>query len=58
MGESFEWDPAKDVANQLRHGVSFGEAQLAFLDTNRVIARDATHSKVEERFYCFRQEGL
>ena len=50
---SFEWDPAKDAANQLKHGVSFDEAQLAFLDVNRVVAKDNAHSEVEERFYCF-----
>jgi uncharacterized DUF497 family protein len=58
MVPSFERDPAKDAANQLRHGVSFGEAQLAFPDGNRVIARDATHSGVEDRFYCFGQVAL
>ncbi len=50
MAPTFEWDPAKDAANQLRHGVSFGEAQLAFLDASRVIAKDITHSGVEDRF--------
>jgi uncharacterized DUF497 family protein len=58
MPPTFEWDPAKDAANQLRHGVSFGEAQLAFLDASRVIARDITHSRVEERFYCFGRVAL
>jgi uncharacterized protein len=55
---SFEWDPAKDAENELKHGISFGEAQLAFLDTNRIIARDVTHSEVEERFYCIGQIEL
>ena len=58
MAPTFEWDPAKDAANQLKHGVSFGEAQLAFLDASRVIARDITHSRVEERFYCFGRVAL
>ncbi len=49
MTSSFEWDPAKDAANQLKHGVSFTEAQSAFLDSSRVIAKDVTHSKTEER---------
>jgi uncharacterized DUF497 family protein len=53
MTSSFEWDPAKDAANQLKHGVSFTEAQFAFLDASRVIAKDVTHSKTEERWYCF-----
>jgi hypothetical protein len=28
----FEWDPKKDEENQSKHGVSFTEAQLAFVD--------------------------
>jgi uncharacterized protein len=53
MTSRFEWDPAKDAANQLKHGVSFTDAQSAFLDQSRVIARDLTHSRTEERWYCF-----
>lgn len=49
----FEWDPAKDRANQGKHGISFAEAQYAFADPHRVIARDLEHSQTEERFYCF-----
>ena len=49
MSSSFEWDPAKDAANQLKHSVSFTEAQIAFLDPTRVIAKDITHSNTEER---------
>ncbi len=53
-GPNFEWDPAKDAANQLKHGVSFAEAQLVFADRRRVIARDLSHSTPSEaRFYCF-----
>ena len=50
---SFDWDPEKDLSNQAKHGISFGEAQYAFADPNRVIAKDVAHSKGEERFYCF-----
>ena len=50
---SFEWDEAKDQANREKHGLSFSEAQFAFADPNRVIARDLEHSQYEERFYCF-----
>jgi uncharacterized DUF497 family protein len=49
---SFEWDEAKDTANQRKHGVSFHEAQYAFLDPRRVIAEDLNHSQKEQRFYC------
>jgi len=49
----FEWDDAKDQANQKKHRLSFSKAQYAFADPDRVIARDLKHSKDEERFYCF-----
>ena len=49
----FEWDNDKDRVNLLKHGVSFAEAQLAFLDPRRIMARDLGHSEREERFYCF-----
>ena len=55
MGPSFEWNSAKDEENQRKHGVSFAEAQLAFMDTRRVIARDMAHSKTEARYYCLGQ---
>lgn len=53
MAALFEWDPSKDEDNQRKHGVSFAEAQLAFMDPHCVIARDLNHSLEEERFYCF-----
>jgi uncharacterized DUF497 family protein len=53
MNASFEWDPRKDVENQRKHGVSFAQAQRAFLDSGRVIARDIAHSGTEPRYYCF-----
>lgn len=49
----FGWDPAKDKTNQNKHGISFAEAQFAFADPQRVIARNLEHSQAEERFYCF-----
>ena len=48
----FEWDPAKDVENLSKHGVSFADAQLAFADERRVIEEDTRHSEDEPRFYC------
>jgi uncharacterized DUF497 family protein len=50
---SFEWDEAKNVDNLRKHGVTFQEAQHAFLDPNRVIAEDLEHSEGEQRYYCF-----
>ena len=57
VSPSFEWDPAKDAENQRKHGVAFVDAQLAFLDPARVIAKDLSHSKGEPRFYCFGETG-
>lgn len=50
---SFEWDEAKDRANQAKHGVSFELAQYAFLDPKRVIVEDLGHSQRETRYFCF-----
>ncbi len=55
--ESFDWDAAKDLANQEKHGISFAQAQYAFADPHRIIAKDLTHSSDEDRFYCFGQVG-
>ena len=49
----FDWDPEKDAENQRKHDVSFGRAQYAFADQKRVIAKDASHSQTEDRYYCF-----
>jgi len=48
----FEWDPAKEKINQEKHSVSFGIAQLAFLDHHRVILEDLEHSQSERRYFC------
>ena len=53
----FDWNPAKDRENQLKHGVGFAEAQLAFADPHRVIAEDLAHSEDEPRFFCFGRVG-
>jgi uncharacterized protein len=50
---TFEWDQEKNEFNQKKHGISFEEAQFAFSDTNRIIAKDLEHSEKEERYYCF-----
>jgi uncharacterized protein len=55
---SFEWDDAKNLVNQRKHGISFRDAQQAFLDSNRVIARDIEHSEYEKRYYCFGRVGF
>jgi uncharacterized protein len=53
----FEWDDNKDAENQFKHQVSFQEAQAAFFDPKRVIAKDLAHSEAEERFYCIGHAG-
>ena len=53
----FEWNAAKDRENRRKHGVGFALAREAFLDPARVIARDLSHSKAEERYYCFGRAG-
>ena len=52
---SFEWDPNKDALNCEKHGVSFYDAQTAFLDPDRIITIDENHSHYEKRYYCFGQ---
>ena len=49
----FDWEPAKDRANWIKHGVDFATAQFAFADPRRVIAEDSGHSAGEARFFCF-----
>ena len=48
----FEWDSDKDRINQSKHGIPFSLAQHAFLDSNRIIARDLQHSEKEKRYFC------
>jgi uncharacterized protein len=50
---NFVWSEDKNNINIEKHGVSFYEAQLAFLDPHRVIAEDLEHSQFEKRYYCF-----
>ena len=52
-GSDFEWDPAKNDANQQKHQVSFEEAQYAFSDIKCIIAVDIAHNSSEARYYCF-----
>ena len=49
----FDWDLAKDMEDQQKHGVAFVEAQYAFVDPHRVIVADLDHSHGEDRYYCF-----
>ncbi len=47
----FEWDDAKNVANQEEHGVSFEEASELFSSGEDYLEIfDADHSNAEDRF--------
>jgi len=46
----FVWHEAKAIANQNKHGVSFGEAATAFSDDFARLMPDPDHSEGEERF--------
>ena len=47
----FEWDDAKDVLNQRKHGLSFAEAQRLFESgADYLEIFDAEHSESEDRF--------
>lgn len=46
-----EWDPAKDLQNRRKHGVSFEEVQEVFLSgTEYLETFDSAHSADEDRF--------
>lgn len=46
----FEWDERKALANERKHGVSFGEARSVFFDERARLIDDPGHSEDEERF--------
>lgn len=47
---TFEWDDAKNAANQMKHGISFEEASEIFSDPLSLTIEDPEHSVSEERF--------
>ena len=53
----FEWDERKNRENQVKHSVSFTEAQAAFFDPSCVIAVDEENSREEPRYHCFGRVG-
>ena len=48
----FEWDESKNAINISKHGLSFYDAQKAFLDQYRLIFSDVKHSSAEKRYFC------
>ena len=46
-----EWDEAKNLANQRKHGISFEEAEELFASTSDYLEiYDEVHSEFEDRF--------
>ena len=45
-----DWDPAKDAANEKKHGVGFAEAATAFGDPLSITVPDPEHSEGEAHF--------
>jgi uncharacterized DUF497 family protein len=58
----FAWDNRKARSNLAKHGISFEEAQTAFLDENARLIDDPDHWQDEDRFvllgYSFRARCL
>lgn len=54
----FEWDEEKNLLNQIKHGVSFEEAQKVFKDPDKLIIKDTFHSVKEKRWFCVGQINL
>ena len=46
----FEWDPAKNRDNLLKHGVRFETAKLIFEDRWILSRKDLSHDDAEERY--------
>jgi uncharacterized DUF497 family protein len=53
--DGFEWDEANADKNWLRHGVSPGECEEAFLNEPFLVAVDEKHSQKEPRYYALGQ---
>jgi uncharacterized protein len=46
-----EWDPEKDHANRIKHGLSFDEVRVLFeSETDYLVIYDKEHSDDEDRF--------
>ncbi len=46
----FEWDEAKNIANQRKHGVSFEDAATVFEDSLQLIIKDRVDETGEQRW--------
>lgn len=51
LGVRVTWDPAKDLSNREKHGISFEEARALFEGTaDYLVLFDVEHSDDEDRF--------
>ena len=50
MEYKFEWDEGKNTINVQKHGVSFTEAKMVFLDPMHIELIDNVHNHIEERW--------
>jgi uncharacterized DUF497 family protein len=46
----FEWDEDKNIANKVKHGISFEIAIRVFGDPNRLEQYDSSHDEEEDRW--------
>lgn len=49
----FQWDKGNQDKSLIKHGISNGECEEAFLDLHKVAVDDLTHSKGEVRHMLF-----
>lgn len=50
MTMTFEWDAAKDIENQSKHGVSLAYGIAGFHDPDRIVSQDLRREYGEARF--------
>ncbi|WP_089409620.1 BrnT family toxin [Granulicella rosea] len=55
MAVTFTWDPAKNAANQRKHGVSFDQAVEALFDPLAQTVSDDRHPAEERRYFSIGQ---
>ncbi|MFZ1086751.1 MAG: BrnT family toxin [Terracidiphilus sp.] len=54
----FEWDPAKNLSNQRKHGIGFEEAAQLFRDPLFISWKDRVQDGEERWQACGKVEGL
>lgn len=54
----FEWDKGNKNKNFIKHGVTDGECEEIFFDSNKKILKDIYHSNKESRYILIGQTKL